>query len=101
MRFNELPLLQRLKTGLTVLKAARLRDWHDLENITAAQWLIENCGQQAYNKLWQPLLRAKFDQDAEEVSSVWIWNKFKLRGSSRSAPRALRDLAIWRAASPD
>lgn len=92
MRFNELPLLQRLKTGLTVLKAARLRDWHDLENITAAQWLIENCGQQAYNKLWQPLLRAKFDQDAEEVSAVWIWNKFKLRGSSRSGGKSIERL---------
>jgi protoporphyrinogen oxidase len=30
------------------------------------------------------LLRAKFDKDADEVSAVWIWNKFKLRGSTRA-----------------
>ncbi|NLW11212.1 MAG: NAD(P)/FAD-dependent oxidoreductase [Clostridiaceae bacterium] len=92
LRFHELPLLQRLRTGLTVLKAGRLRDWHELESITAAQWLIDNCGQDAYDKLWKPLLRAKFDQDAEEVSAVWIWNKFKLRGSSRSGGKSIEKL---------
>jgi protoporphyrinogen oxidase len=85
MRFSELPFLQRLKTGLTVLKASRLRDWRSLEQMTAAEWLIENCGPKAYEKLWAPLLRAKFDLDADEVSAVWIWNKFKLRGSSRAS----------------
>ena len=84
LRFKEIPLSQRLRTGLTVLKAGRLRDWQALEKITAAGWIKVQSGETAYQKLWQPLLRAKFDLDAEEVSAVWLWNKFKLRGNSRS-----------------
>jgi protoporphyrinogen oxidase len=83
LRFRAIPLLQRLKTGLTVLKAGRLKGYLDLENQTAADWLISNNGAQAYRNLWQPLLRSKFDRDADDVCAVWIWNKFRLRGSSR------------------
>jgi len=84
LRFPVIPFGQRLRTGLAVLRAARLKDWKKLEDETAAQWLIRNCGSDAYRRLWQPLLRAKFDNDADTVSAVWIWNKFKLRGHSRS-----------------
>jgi len=49
----------------------------------AKDWLIKNNGQKSYDILWNPLLKSKFDDDAESVSAVWIWNKFKLRGNSR------------------
>ena len=84
LRLPIMPFGQRFRTGLAVLRAGRLKDWEKLETETAAQWLIRNCGRDAYRKLWQPLLRAKFDNDADTVSAVWIWNKFKLRGHSRS-----------------
>lgn len=84
LRFKPLPLTQRVRTGLCVLKAGRIRDYRPLEQETAEHWLRRTNGPVAYNKIWRPLLRAKFDQDAGEVSAVWIWNKFKLRGGSRS-----------------
>ena len=83
LRYSTIPLVQRLKTGLAVLKAGRINDWLPMEKQTAADWLKANSGSQAYEKLWRPLLRSKFDTDADEVSAVWIWNKFKLRGLSR------------------
>jgi protoporphyrinogen oxidase len=83
IRFPLIPFWQRLRTGLAVLQAGRLIDWSPLEKETAAQWLLKNSGREAYARLWQPLLRSKFDQDADDVSAVWIWNKFKLRGNSR------------------
>lgn len=83
LKFNVIPLSQRIRTGLTVLRAGRLHNWKSLENMTAADWLRKKGGKSAYSKLWQPLLRSKFDQDADRVSAVWIWNKFKLRGLSR------------------
>ena len=96
LRYKGIPVRQRLLTGLTVLKAGRLKDWTSLERTTACEWLISNCGQKAYNRLWKPLLQAKFDQDADEVSAVWIWNKFKLRGSSRSRNRQAERLGYLR-----
>ena len=84
VRFREIPFSQRIRTGLTVLHAAGLTEWKALESCTAAEWLSRQGGRQAYEKIWQPLLFAKFEDDAEKVSAVWIWNKFKLRGHSGS-----------------
>lgn len=83
LRFRQIPFFQRIRTGLTVLGAARVTDWKPLESLTAADWLRRKGGQRAYDKLWRPLLYSKFEDDAESVSAVWIWNKFKLRGHSR------------------
>ena len=83
LRYATIPLTQRIKTGLAVLLAARIKDWSSMEKQTAAEWLKAKCGPVAYEKLWRPLLRSKFDADADDVSAVWIWNKFKLRGLSR------------------
>jgi len=83
LRFRRISPLQRLKTGLAVLKAGRIRDWQPLESQTAAAWLRRVSGSQAYERLWKPLLSSKFESEAEQVSAVWIWNKFKLRGHSR------------------
>ena len=85
IRYTALPLVARIRTGLTVLKAGRLKDWQPLESITAESWLIRQAGPTAWLKLWQPLLQSKFDTDAEDISAVWIWNKFKLRGHSRKS----------------
>ena len=83
LRCRLMPLTDRIRTGLTVLRAGSLRDFAAIEGQTAAQWLRRQGGDKAYEALWKPLLRAKFDSDADEVSAVWIWNKFKLRGGSR------------------
>lgn len=85
LRFRRIPLQQRLKTGLAVLKAGRIRDWRALEEQTASSWLRRESGSQAYERLWKPLLFSKFENEADQVSAVWIWNKFKLRGHSRTA----------------
>ncbi len=84
LRFNRIPLTQRLRTGLLVLKSGRIKDYKPLEQETALSFLERSCGSEACERLWQPLLRAKFDHDADRVSAVWIWNKFKLRGGSRT-----------------
>jgi protoporphyrinogen oxidase len=81
--FPEIGLFSRFRMGLAVLLAKNVRDFHDLEDITAKDWLIQKTGQDAYEKIWQPLLYSKFDRDADQISGVWIWNKFKLRGSTR------------------
>ncbi len=83
LRFRPIPWRDRIRTGILVLRAGRMRQFAKLEQVTAAQWLRRYGGDRAYETLWKPLLRAKFDTDAAEVSAVWIWNKFKLRGGSR------------------
>lgn len=83
MLFPKVSILGRLRMGFMVLKAKRIDDWKSLEMITAKEWIVENAGLKCYEKIWKPLLHSKFGKDADSVSAVWIWNKFKLRGSSR------------------
>jgi len=82
--FKPLGLWGRIKLGLLVLRVRRVKDWKELESVTAREWLIKLCGQQVYDVVWEPLLRGKFGPFAPEISAVWFWNKLLLRGGSRS-----------------
>jgi len=83
LRFDRVSLLDRLRLGLLTLRARSVRDWLPLEEITAREWLVSMAGESAYRAVWEPLLRGKFGRYADEISAVWMWNKLKLRGSSR------------------
>lgn len=83
LRFNELSPAARVALGLLVFRARMVKDWHTMEKITAREWVIKKAGAGVYEKVWGPLLSAKFDRDADRISAVWLWNKFKLRGSTR------------------
>ncbi|NKB21197.1 MAG: FAD-dependent oxidoreductase [Alphaproteobacteria bacterium] len=84
IRFKPISLVNRLRLGLTSLKMRRFTDWRSLEDKTAGDWLRELCGEHTFQVVWEPLLRGKFGEYWEQVSAVWIWNKIKLRGGSRS-----------------
>ncbi len=86
VRFSEIPLIQRLRLGLLVLKAGNIKDYKALDKISASEWIRSKAGSKAYGKLWEPLLKSKFDDQANEISAVWLWNKLKLRGRSREKP---------------
>jgi protoporphyrinogen oxidase len=83
LNYRALSLPGRVRTGFAVLRAKGDRDFRSLEDISARDWLVKNAGRESYEKLWRPLLDSKFGEDADSVGGVWIWNKFKLRGSSR------------------
>ncbi len=83
LRFAHLNPIDRVRLGLLYLRARFVRHWQPLEEITAREWLIQMAGRTVYERVWQPLLRNKFGRYADQVAAVWIWNKLKLRGSSR------------------
>jgi len=95
LRFTPLSFVDRIRLGLLALKARRVKDWRTLENVTAADWLRSMGGERVYQVVWEPLLRGKFGEVAEEVSAVWFWNKLKLRGGSRGKGGA-EQLAYYR-----
>ena len=83
LKFTPLPFADRLRLGLLALRARKVDDWMALEDRTAAEWLRSLGGENVYRVVWEPLLRGKFGEVADEVSAVWFWNKLKLRGGSR------------------
>ena len=83
LMFKPLSFLSRIRMGVMVLKARFIKDYMSIEDTTAREWIIKNAGNECYDLVWEPLLNSKFDIDTENISATWIWNKFKLRGSSR------------------
>ncbi len=94
LRFPAIPLVDRIRTGLMALYARKIDDWRSLEEMSAEEWLIKVGGKAAYQTIWKPLIHGKFGPEASEVSAVWIWNKLKLRGSSRDSQGKERLLYI-------
>jgi protoporphyrinogen oxidase len=84
LKFSPLPFTDRIRLGLLALQARNIKNWRPLEERTATDWLRDLGGKRVYRLVWEPLLRGKFGDVAEEVSAVWFWNKLKLRGGSRS-----------------
>jgi protoporphyrinogen oxidase len=83
LRFNALTFISRIRLGILVLWARRIKNWKSLEDITAKEWLTKVGGEQVYRVVWEPLLKGKFGPYAEKVSAVWFWKKLCLRGGSR------------------
>lgn len=83
LMFRPLSLIGRIRMGLMVLKAWFVKDYLAIENTTAREWIIRNGGAECYRLVWEPLLNSKFDIDSDKIAATWIWNKLKLRGSSR------------------
>jgi protoporphyrinogen oxidase len=85
MRFPVLPVADRVRLGLTVLRARQVRNWREIDHLSAAEWLRKLGGDRAFRVVWEPLLRGKFGPHAEDVSAAWFWSKLRLRGGSRGA----------------
>ncbi|AGC68412.1 amine oxidase [Thermoclostridium stercorarium subsp. stercorarium DSM 8532] len=83
LMFKPLSLISRIRMGLMVIHAWFIKDYLAIENMTAREWIIRHGGEECYRLVWEPLLNSKFDFDSDKISATWIWNKFKLRGSSR------------------
>ena len=83
LRFKPLPLVQRLRVGLWSLVLQKTTNWQKYEGVTAQEWVTRRMGKQAYQVIWEPLLRGKFGQNYDQISMTWLWGKFRLRVSSR------------------
>lgn len=83
IKFKPLPLLDKIRFGMTILKILGIDDYKSLEDVTAHEWIVKNAGSKVYQKVWKPLLYTKFGDLYKEISMAWFWGKIKLRGTSK------------------
>jgi protoporphyrinogen oxidase len=84
LRFPPLGWLDRVRLGLTVLAAQRVRDWRELESISIEKWLLHWSGRNTYENIWRPMLQAKFDGGFDQVPATWIWSRLVRMKSTRN-----------------
>jgi protoporphyrinogen oxidase len=58
LKFPALGLIDKFRLALTILYASKIRNWKRLENIPVTSWLRKWSGENTYDKVWLPLLRA-------------------------------------------
>jgi protoporphyrinogen oxidase len=73
LRFRPLSLFQKLRLGATIYHASKLKEWRQLERITATDWLVRWSGEETAQAIWIPLLRAKLGENYTKVSAAFIW----------------------------
>lgn len=91
-------LIGKLRLGLAGVYLKLTRNWQALERVTADAWMRRYMGQEAYEKLWKPLLIGKFSERYKDVNMAWMWARIKARslrlGTYRGGfQRFLDDLA--------
>ncbi len=86
LRFPELSLVDRLR-NIATLGLLRLNPfWKPLEKINADTALPYLMGKKAYSLLWEPLLKNKFGNYANDISLAWFWARIKKRTQSLAYP---------------
>ena len=84
LKFKPLSLVNRFRLGISTLLLRRMKEWRQLEDTPAADWLRRYAGEQAYEVFWGPMLRGKFGEEYyDQIGMPWIWGKINTRFASR------------------
>jgi protoporphyrinogen oxidase len=73
LQFPPLRFLDKLRLGLTIIYASKIKHWQRLEKISVADWLKRWSGNRTFYKFWLPLLRAKLGENYKKASAAFIW----------------------------
>jgi protoporphyrinogen oxidase len=77
MTFPPLNIFQRFRLGLQVIYAQFESDWKKIDEIPVKDWLVKVSGRGVFEKVWKPLLRAKFDTLSGDVPATYIWSRLR------------------------
>lgn len=73
LTFPPLTLLDKIRLGLTIFYASKIRSWKRLEGILVTNWLKHFSGERTFNKIWLPLLKSKLGEYYKITSASFIW----------------------------
>ncbi len=79
LKFEPLSFSEKMKLGLSISRLKKIKNWRDLENVSAKAWFLEHCGEKVCKVIWEPLLKTKFGTESENVSAAWVWGRIKAR----------------------
>lgn len=86
LKFPELSLIDRLRTGFSIAFLRYNPFWKMLESSYAEPYLKQTMGNNAYNKIWKPLMVNKLGKYSDSVSLAWFWARVFKRTPSLAYP---------------
>jgi len=82
LQFSPMPLGSRMRMGAALAYLRLSRGASRFEGKTAAGWIQKRMGPEAYETLWEPLLKDKFGDSRDEVAMPWFWARVRYRTAS-------------------
>lgn len=73
LRFPGLSISDKIRLGFTIFYSSKINNWKSLEGIPVENWLRKIGGNQNFENLWLPLLKAKLGKNYSKTSAVFIW----------------------------
>lgn len=96
LAFKPLRTRDRLRLGQTILQARLTTDWQNLDRIPVKDWLIQTGGRSNFERIWAPLLEAKFDYQYDDVPATFIWSWLNRAVGLRSGPQLKASISCLR-----
>ncbi len=94
--FGPLRMRDRLRLGQTIVQARLTSDWQALDRVSVKEWLIRVGGKANFERIWAPLLEAKFDYDYENVPATFIWSWLNRAAGLRGGPQLRASISYLR-----
>ncbi|MCS6841409.1 MAG: NAD(P)/FAD-dependent oxidoreductase [Roseiflexus sp.] len=94
LRFPPLSPIDRVRLGVAILRARRVKDWRALEQIPVVEWLTQLSGRRTVEQIWKPLLRAKFDGSFDNVPATYIWARLVRTTDTREKGGAVEKMCF-------
>ncbi|MEK7525052.1 MAG: FAD-dependent oxidoreductase [Patescibacteria group bacterium] len=82
LMFSDISLFSRLRMGLGLMVLKLIRNGLFLEKWGATEVLPLLVGEEGYEKVWKPLLAAKFGPYLPQVNMAWFWARVYKRTQS-------------------
>jgi protoporphyrinogen oxidase len=80
--FSPLNIIDKIRLAMVGLVLG-INPWGKMyAKKTAVEWMKKWCGKNAYEIIWEPLLKGKFDKYYDKVSMAWLWARIHTRGNS-------------------
>lgn len=76
-------LKDRLRLGWALFCLRKVRRWQELDGLTCREFFDRYGASAGYERLWLPLLRAKFARFGDEASAAFLWGRIVPRSTSR------------------
>jgi len=83
LRFRAIPLLDRLRFGISSAALAYVPGYADAEATEALDWFKRRAGEAATDAIWRPMLGVKFGAAAARVPLAWMAGRLRQRVRSR------------------
>lgn len=85
LKLRGLGWISKARYALHVMYTRSIKDWRQLDKISATQWLHKWLGRKAYDALWHSLFYYKFYELQHDLSAAWLGTRIKRVAKSRKS----------------